>query len=149
MKKCLVLLFLSACGFSPMYSDKSFDVYVAPISGTNGIDLRNALNSDFSAKNDMNSQYRLEVDLKPPVTKYKAIESTGDAAWQEVILTADYTLFKNNVSIDTGSVMASESYSFVEFLPASTASYNSAVRNSILIMSEKISLKTMANIIKQ
>ncbi len=145
IKKCFALLFLSACGFSPMYSDKAFDVYIAPIDGTNGIDLRNALNGRFNSDNDMNAEYKLDIELKNPVTQYKAIESTGDANWQEVILNADYKLSKGDDVVLTGSTSASESYEFIEFLPAATASYNSAVRNAILILSDKISMRSIAS----
>lgn len=146
MKKYLLILFLSACGFSPMYSDKKIDVYVAPISGTNGIDLRNSLNAKFGSVGDMNTEYKLEVKLHGPITKYKAIQKTGDATWQEVELRSTYTLYKNEKIITTGKENASESYTFVRYLVASNASYNNAVQNTIKVLSEKIGSRVIAEV---
>jgi len=144
MKKYLLVLFLAACGFSPMYSDKQTDVYVAPISGTNGIDLSNALNAKFGGVRDATSKYKLIVKLEEPTTQYKAIQSTGDATWQEVQIQANYTLSENDREIAKGRESASESYTFVRYLVASNASYNNAVHNSIKILSEKIGTRVIA-----
>jgi hypothetical protein len=144
MKKYFLALFLCACGFTPMYSGKKTDVYVAPISGTNGIDLRNALNVKFGGMNDSNAEYKLTVKLEEPTTKYKAIQSTGDATWQEVQLQANYVLSKNEKEIAKGREIASESYTFVRYLVAANASYNNAVQNSINILSEKIGIRVIA-----
>ncbi len=144
----LTLLVLSACGFTPMYSGKEFNVYVAPIVGTNGIDLRNALNAKLNSKNDLSAEYALDVKLSNPVTRYKAIETTGDATWQEVILDANYTLSRNGVEILTGTERGTASYSFVEYLPAATAAYNSAVQNSLIELSDKIGMRAIAELNK-
>lgn len=146
MKKYFLIFFLAACGFSPMYSDKKIDVYVAPISGTNGIDLRNALNAKFGAVNDDNSKYTLKVKLESPITKYKAIQKTGDATWQEVELRATYTLTENGKTVIDGKESASESYTFVRYLVAANASYNNAVQNSIKVLSEKIGSRVVAQV---
>ena len=144
MKKYLLVLFLSACGFTPMYSGQKIDVYVAPISGTNGIDLRNALNAKFGSVNGETSVYKFIVKLNEPTTKYKAIQATGDATWQEVQLKANYTLYKDKQEIAKGSENASESYTFVRYLVAANASYNNAVQNSINILSDKIGSRVIA-----
>lgn len=144
MKKYLLVLFLAACGFSPMYSDQQTDVYVAPISGTNGIDLSNALNAKFGGVRDITSKYKLVVKLEEPTTQYKAIQSTGDATWQEVQIQANYILSENGHEIAKGRESASESYPFVRYLVASNASYNNAVHNSIKILSEKIGTRVIA-----
>ena len=142
--KIFSLLFLAACGFSPMYSGQQIDVYVAPISGTNGIDLRNALNAKFGGAHEIDAPYKLTVTLDKPVTQYKAIQSTGDATWQEVKLNASYVLTYNDREIARGSESASESYTFGRYLVAANASYNNAVQNSITVLSDKIGTRVIA-----
>ena len=86
MKKLLVFLLLSGCGFHPMYSTSNTDIYVAPIkSGANGIELRNSLNAKFGGQKDATAPYTLDIVLSEPLTDYKALDQTGAATWQEVI----------------------------------------------------------------
>lgn len=144
MKKYLLALMLCSCGFAPMYNDQVIDVYVAPISGTNGIDLRNELNAKFGGAKELDARYTLTVNLAEPVTQYKAIQSTGDATWQEVQLNASYVLTENDKKIATGKESASESYTFVRYLVAANASYNNAVQNSITVLSNKIGNRVIA-----
>lgn len=144
MKKYIPLLLLAACGFQPMYTSRDTDIYVAPISGINGIDLRNGLNAKFGGVRDANAKYTLTVNLKNPVTRYKALESTGDATWQEIVLTANYTLTADGKQIARGTESASESYTFVRYLVAANASYNNAVQNIIQVLSEKIGTRVIA-----
>ena len=59
MKKLVILLMLTACSFQPVFSGKNTDVYVAPISGINGIELRNSLNDSFGGMHDINARYNL------------------------------------------------------------------------------------------
>lgn len=148
MKKTLLLLMLTACSFSPIFSGDSTDVYVAPISGINGIELRNSLNSQFGGMHEQGAKYTLVVDLKSPETKYKALERTGDAVWQEVRLNASYVLKQGDKEIAHGSESAAESYTFVRYLVASNASYNNAVMNAIHQLSDKIGVHTIAEIKK-
>lgn len=144
MKKYIPLLLLAACGFQPMYTSRDTDIYVAPISGINGIDLRNGLNAKFGGVRDANAKYTLTVNLNNPVTQYKALESTGDATWQEIVLTASYTLTADGKQIARGTESASESYTFVRYLVAANASYNNAVQNIIQVLSEKIGTRVIA-----
>lgn len=144
MKKYIPLLLLAACGFQPMYTSRDTDIYVAPISGINGIDLRNGLNAKFGGVRDANAKYTLTVNLKNPVTRYKALESTGDATWQEIVLTANYMLTADGKQIARGTESASESYTFVRYLVAANASYNNAVQNIIQVLSEKIGTRVIA-----
>lgn len=144
MKKYIPLLLLAACGFQPMYTSRDTDIYVAPISGINGIDLRNGLNAKFGGVRDANAKYTLTVNLNNPVTQYKALESTGDATWQEIVLTANYTLTADGKQIARGTESASESYTFVRYLVAANASYNNAVQNIIQVLSEKIGTRVIA-----
>lgn len=151
MKKIFIILFvliISACGFHPMFSGTDTDIYVAPISGINGIDLRNALWARFGGQRGPDATYTLTVKLDDPVTQYKALERTGDATWQEISLTATYTLAHNGVTIATGMERASESYTFVRYLVASNASYNNAVQNTIRVLAEKISARAIAETYK-
>ncbi len=150
IKKIIILsltLALVSCGFAPMRSGEAqIDVYVAPISGTNGIDLRNALNAKFGKVAAASAKYSLVVHLDEPITKYKAIQSTGDATWQEVQLRASYVLKAGDKEIAKGAERASESYTFVRYLVAANASYNNAVQNTTKELSEKIGNRVIAEI---
>ena len=143
MKKIILFLMVAACSFKPIFSGDSTDIYVAPISGINGIELRNSLNSQFGGMHDQNAKYNLTVNLKEPITRYKAFEKTGDASWQEVKLVASYVLTSDGRQIAKGSESASESYTFVRYLVASNASYNNAVLNTIQVLAEKISMRVI------
>ena len=132
-----------------MFADNDTDIYVAPIaSGINGIELRNALNTHFGGQKQANAKYTLEVVLQDPTTKYKALEATGISTWQEVLLTATYTLRTGDTVIAKGSESASESYSFVRYLVAANASYNNAVKNTITVLAEKIGNRAIAETYK-
>ena len=151
MKKILLLVVLvavSACGFKPMFSGQDTDIYVEPISGINGIELRNALWAKFGGQHGADATYKLTVELSEPNTQYKALEQTGDATWQEVSLTATYTLTHNDEQVARGTEHAAESYTFVRYLVASNASYNNAVKNTINVLAEKIGTRTIAETYK-
>ena len=149
MKKLILLLMVAACSFKPVFSGDNTDVYVAPISGINVIELRNSLNSQFGGMHEQNAKYTLTVNLSEPVTQYKAFERAGDAVWQEVKLTASYVLKQGDKEIASSSESAAESYTFVRYLVASNASYNNAVMNTIHQLSEKISMRVITEIQKQ
>ena len=146
MKKYLCLLLLCGCGFTPMFSGSNTDIYVPAISGINGIELRNALNSQFGGQKDPTAPYQLVVSLKNPTTKYKALEPTGSATWQEIQLTAEYVLKHGDEKIASGTESASESYTFVRYLVAANASYNNAVTNTITVLANKIGTRAIADI---
>lgn len=148
MKKIFLFLMLTACSFKPIFSGSNTDIYVAPISGINGIELRNSLNSQFGGMHDQTAMYSLTVNLQEPVTRYKALERAGDAVWQEVKLNASYVLKQGNKEIAKGSESAAESYTFVRYLVAANASYNNAVMNTIHQLSEKISMRVISEIQK-
>lgn len=143
MKKYMIFLLLAGCGFQPMYSQRDTDIYVAPISGINGIELRNDLNAKFGGVRDASATYTLKINLHSPVTRYKALESTGDATWQEIVMTADYTLSAGDDVIVTDTESASESYTFVRYLVAANASYNNAIQNTIGVLADKISTRVI------
>jgi len=143
VKNLFLFLMVAACSFHPVFSGKDTDVYVAPISGINGIELRNSLNAKFGGIHEQNARYVLTVNLQEPITQYKAFERTGDATWQEVKLNASYTLKENDKEIARGSESASESYTFVRYLVASNASYNNAVMNTIHVLAEKIGMRVI------
>ena len=146
MKKIILFLcfVLSACGFKPMFYGQDTDIYVAPISGINGIELRNSLNAKFGGQREPGARYTLTVNLHVPETQYKALEATGDATWQEIVLNADYVLTVDGKEIAKGRETASESYSFVRYLVAANASYNNAVQNTIKVLADKIGTRTIA-----
>lgn len=149
MKNLFLFLLVAACSFKPVFSGDSTDIYVAPISGINGIELRNSLNAQFGGIHEQNSKYTLTVTLSEPVTQYKAFERAGDAVWQEVKLNASYTLKQGDKEIVKSTESAAESYTFVRYLVASNASYNNAVMNSIHQLAEKISMRVITEIQKQ
>lgn len=144
MKKILLFLLLTGCGFTPMFAGQDADIYVPPIRGINGIELRNALNAKFGGMRDAGAEYTLTVNLSDPVTQYKALETTGDATWQEIRLTASYTLTRGDETIASGTEYASESYTFVRYLVAANASYNNAVKNTITVLADKIGTRAIA-----
>lgn len=146
MKKCFLFLVLCACGFQPMFSGDNTDIYVPVISGINGIELRNALNNKFGGPKDANAEYTLTVTLENPNTKYKALESTGDATWQEIVLRANYVLSHDGKTIAKGTEVASESYTFVRYLVAANAAYNNAVTNTINVLADKIGTRAIAGV---
>ncbi len=140
MKKLVLFLMLAGCSFRPVFSGSDVDVYVAPISGINGIELRNSLNAKFGGIHEDNAKYNLTVNLSEPQTRYKALDRAGSATWQEVKLTASYVLKAGQQEIAHGTESAAESYTFVQYLVASNASYNNAVLNTIQVLAEKISM---------
>jgi len=145
MKKIVMLLFLAGCGFQPMFSGTDTDIYVTPISGINGIDLRNNLNARFGGAHNTNAKYTLTVKLDEPVTSYKALERTGDASWQQISMRAKFTLRRGDEQIATGTETAAESYTFVRYLVAANASHNNAVHNIINVLSDKISVRVITS----
>ena len=148
MKKYFCFLFLCGCGFTPMFSESNTDIYVPVISGINGIELRNALNTKFGGQKEITAPYKLAVTLNEPQTKYKALEPTGAATWQEIKLTAKYVLTHGDKTISTGTESASESYTFVRYLVAANASYNNAVTNTITVLADKIGTRAIADVSK-
>ena len=146
MKKILLLVLLCGCGFRPMFSGDKTEIYVPVINGISGIELRNALNTKFGGPHDVGAPYTLRVTLDNPTTKYKALEPTGDATWQEVRLTATYVLEHNGERIASGREVASESYTFVRYLVAANASYNNAVTNTIMVLADKIGTRAIAQV---
>ncbi len=143
MKKLLALLLLCSCGFHPVFSGQDTDIYVPPINGINGIDLRNALWAKFGGQKEIGATYTLVVNLDEPVTQYKALERTGDASWQEVSLTANYVLSYGDTEIASGTETAAESYTFVRYLVASNASYNNAIQNAVRVLADKIGTRAI------
>ena len=139
---------LCGCGFQPMFSGNDTDIYVPVISGINGIELRNALNAKFGGQKGADAPYTLVVTLRDPTTKYKAIEPSGAATWQQINITASYVLNHNGKQIARGTETASESYTFVQYLVAANASYNNAVENSITVLADKISARAIAEVYK-
>ena len=131
-----------------MFSGDNTDIYVPAISGINGIELRNALNTKFGGQKDATAPYRLDISLQNPTTKYKALEPTGDATWQEVSLTAKYTLKHGDQLVASGTETAAESYTFVRYLVAANASYNNAVLNTVTVLAEKIGNRAIAEVAK-
>ena len=143
-----MLLVLCGCGFRPMFADNDTDIYVPVISGINGIELRNALNTKFGGQHGEDAPYTLRVTLKNPTTRYKALDTTGAATWQEIRLNATYVLEYKGQKIASGAEVASESYTFVRYLVAANASYDNAVENTITVLADKIGTRAIAEVSK-
>jgi hypothetical protein len=145
-------LSLAGCGFAPMYSDNAAlqkeleDIYIAPIAGTNGIDLRNRLILAWNTANDKSAKYRLSVKLSDPETIYKGLQRSGDATWEEVRIKASWELKSGDDTIAKSSEAASESYTFVSDLVSANASKTSAIGNAIQEIGNKIELKVNAKL---
>jgi hypothetical protein len=154
MKKSAALfltLVLSGCaGWAPMYSDnsslqaKTSDIYIAPIAGTNGIDLRNRLMLGWNTASAGNEKYKLTVTLNDPVTVYKGLQPTGDASWEEIRITASWTLATGAATIARSSETASESYTFVSDMVSADASKTAAMQNAVNSIGDKIEMKVNA-----
>jgi archaellin len=153
MKTSLLLLFLPACascGFAPMHSAlpaEARDIYIAPIVGTNGIDLRNHLIVAWNTANSGTEKYSLAVRLNEPRTIYKGLQRTGDATWEEVRMTASWTLSRGSETIAKSRETASESYTFVSDLVAANASKAAAVKNATMSVGDSIEQKVNAMLV--
>jgi hypothetical protein len=134
--------------YSTELSTQTSAVYITPISGTNGIDLRNALRARFGGANDESAaSYILDVELKDPENIYRGLQKTGDATWQEVRMTANYSLKeKGRETILKGTDVAAESYTFVRDLVAAQASQTNAVQNSIRLLADRIATRVNTTI---
>ena len=154
MKQLLILcaLWAAGCGFVPMYSDNRGlqaelnDIYIAPIAGTNGIDLRNHLILNWNTVNEPGQKYELRVKLAEPVTIYKGLQRSGDATWEEVRVTASWTLSSDGRVIAGATETASESYTFVSDLVSANASRISATQNVIQSIGNKIEMRVNAKL---
>lgn len=152
---CSLIFSLYACGFKPMYSNdlmiKTKEVWVAPISGTNGIDLRNSLRAQLGDNDDeASAQYSLIIDLQDSNQTFKGLQKTGDATWQEISIKAKY-LLKENTSgkvLLNGSETAAESYTFVTDLVSAQSSQKNAEQNTIRLLADKISMRVSAMVAK-
>jgi hypothetical protein len=137
-----------------MYSDNQklqdevSDIYIAPIAGTNGIDLRNYLILGWNTPNNPDAKYRLSVSLNEPATIYKGLQRSGDATWEEIRINASWTLSAGKKVIIRSSESASESYAFVSDLVSANASKISATNNAIRQISERIEAKVNAKLKK-
>jgi hypothetical protein len=135
-----------------MYSDNAAlqrelaDIYIAPIAGTNGIDLRNRLILAWNTANEAPAKYHLSVRLNEPETIYKGLQITGDATWEEVRIRASWELKSGEETIAKSSEAASESYTFVSDLVSANASKTSAIGNAIQEIGNKIELKVNAKL---
>ena len=145
-------LFISACGFTPMHAPsnrlaaETADIYIAPISGTNGIDLRNQLIVAWDANNYQGAKYTLRVNLRPPETILKGRQRTGDATWEEVRIRASWSLYQEDMLVARSIETASESYIFVADMIAANASRIRAQQNAVQMIGERIEMKVNAKL---
>jgi len=148
----LCVALIAGCGFRPMHSDgrtmrrEMQDIYIAPIAGTNGIDLRNQLIAAWSTSNTPGAKYTLVINLHQPRTILKGLQRTGDATWQEIRMRADWELLQDGKVIAKSTEVASESYTFVADLISAHASHIHAMQNAIQMIGSKIESKVNAKL---
>ncbi|MCL2629109.1 MAG: LPS assembly lipoprotein LptE [Alphaproteobacteria bacterium] len=151
MRKLILILaaFISGCGWTPMYSTSDskqqleYSVHIAPIPGTDGVDLRNRLRAELNPFGEpADPAYKLEVKLSKSDI-LKGIQRTGDATWQEIRITASWRLIDsaNNRAVLSGSDTVSESFTFVQNLVAADSAASTAMQSAIRILSGKISTR--------
>ncbi|MDR1027691.1 MAG: hypothetical protein LBL46_04725 [Rickettsiales bacterium] len=152
MRKLLTLLLLAACGWTPARREadivraRTHDIYIAPISGTTGIDLRNFLTQAWSAAGTPGARYELSVRLGGATTIYKALDRRGNSQWEEIRVNASWKLSDNGNKIAESSESASESYPVVSDLVAADASRSTAIQNAIRQIGMKIESKVNAKL---
>lgn len=102
LKKIIIgcSLFLSACGFSPLYMTdaetgllQTEKIEVAPIADYNGYLLKQGLENAFNPKKiQSGKKYILKVQLKNPSLSSQSIQGDSFASRKKVTLTAKYQL---------------------------------------------------------
>jgi len=122
------------------------EIYIAPISGTEGIDLRNRLTLAWNATAEKNAKYKLAVSLGAAETKYKGLEKSGAATWEEVRMSAAWTLAEGDKRLAAGTASGAESYSFVSDMISANAAKAKAVQNVIRQIGEKIEMSVNARL---
>jgi archaellin len=125
---------------------KTVDIYIAPIAGTNGIDLRNRLILGWNTANAGGEKYRLTVRLNEPATIFKGLQRTGDATWEEIRIDASWVLSADDETIAQSRETASESYTFVSDLISANASKTAAIRHAVNSIGDKIEIKVNAKL---
>lgn len=107
------LLFVSGCGFSPLYVQqekngitKTEQILVSPIAEYNGYVLKQGLEDAFNPqKKHVAKKYILNVSLKNPVLSSQSIQGDNFASRKKVTLAASYQL----IDKETKKVLLSSS----------------------------------------
>jgi LPS-assembly lipoprotein len=118
-----------------------YSVRINPISGTDGIELRNKLRVQLNPFGEpANPLYVLTVKFLPRQNILKGIQRTGDATWQEIRISVSFDLAdaETGKKILSGSDSVSESYTFVQNLVAADSAAASATGSALRILSEKV-----------
>jgi hypothetical protein len=96
--------------------------------------------------NNPGAKYVLRVMLYEPVTVYKGLRRSGDATWEEVRMTAMWSLSDGERVIAKSTESAAESYTFVADLVSANAAKISAEQNAIRSIGDKIEQKVNAKV---
>lgn len=136
------LLFLSACGFSPLYKTDGFKtikltaaVEIEPISDYDGYLLQNYLADGLNPDKEVASKkYKLRVRLSAPSISEQNIQDDNFSSRERMSLSASYTL----TDIQTGNVVISTS-------TYATGAYNIAPEPYATWMAQK---KVRENLVK-
>lgn len=156
----LGLIFLSGCGFSPLYSleqdEKTTaltqEISIAPIADYNGYLLRKGLENALNPEKKRGSKkYLLIVKLDEPVLTDQSIQGDNFASREKISLTATYTLKNtetNEVLLSAGT-SALGAYNIVKEPYATHKAQTKQTEDLIKIVSNNISLRVIAYFKKQ
>ncbi|HEY1707353.1 MAG TPA: LPS assembly lipoprotein LptE [Rhizomicrobium sp.] len=144
-------LLLSACGFHPLYATQGQDsgagrifssVYVEPISGDAGYEMRNSLINLLSASDRVTDwRYRLTVTLHDEL-EGSALQNDASITRYNYTLTADYTLTdaKTATVIKKGKDSSLTAYNVVQSPYATLIAQKDAQRRAGDEIAERIRL---------
>lgn len=155
-----LLLNLSACGFTPIYSEASLggalksrldQIKVKPIAGKFGQTLRLEILDIFQQYNEpQRPDYVLKVNLKQK-EEATAIEQDRQITRYNVIVTADYTLNTDSAgeSLDKGSVKLVGSYDAVESEFATYVAKQAAIERITKEIAQELKHRVVASLLNE
>ncbi|AIL65188.1 hypothetical protein NOVO_04025 [Rickettsiales bacterium Ac37b] len=150
----ILFLFISACGFQPIYSqnfnfstaDELASISIEPIEGELGNKLHLKLKEAFNPlKKSMPIQYKLHIKLIPILTPAVIIPNSQILNYTSIIK-VEYKLIdnQNNKEISEGTITSSDSYyaSSSEF--ATFTSNQTSIENTFKQISDNMKNKLTA-----
>ena len=144
-------LFLSACGFSPLYKEvsakgESVPVKIAPISDQYGFSMRQVIQNKFG--NPADTQYTLTVSAPTFFSWDQTIDDKNFATMMGVTGSVSYTLTENKThkEILNSSVSLASSYSVVKDPYATTVAERKVKKELAEQLAEQVSLHVLASL---
>ncbi len=147
IKKLFLLLILTGCGFSPLYSSKSMDeratmIDVAPIDGALGQDLRNNLEHRFNPSGINNEKsYKLVITLQEKEVSELGIRSDDTATRITISLTAYYTLYYKGKQVLKDKSTFLSAYNILQDPYSSYVSHQNALKEINDLISDDIAIR--------